>query len=262
MKLPTRAKRVFRAPPSRDGNAPSRFHRAHERRVPPQKSENSIEIVSKRDNSASQISQLGKAHTLEKEIKLAATKPIEAAKLCKQSASRMEKGFHDERRRHIVAAYAIASSLAAKPTSLAQFYELRFWDERTKKPSPDPARLLLNVMVFDFGAINNRTKYKRVSVYAKALDRFWTNKVSVGDVEAKIKEAGGVQKLYQAASNSALKRSRPKPSQSLKLHILSDRLRQQLLATPDGETLWIKIRREKGDRGAAATVLSIQSPTS
>jgi hypothetical protein len=66
---------------------------------------------------------------------LAAVEPLKAARRCQAEISTMLGGFHDERRRHIAEAYAVARALQNNPRAWENFRKDEFWEQRKKKPS-------------------------------------------------------------------------------------------------------------------------------
>jgi hypothetical protein len=68
-------------------------------------------------------------------LDLAAIEPIKAARRCQADISAMNSGFHEEKRRHIAEAYAIARALQNNPRAWENFRKDEFWEQRKKKPS-------------------------------------------------------------------------------------------------------------------------------
>ena len=182
-------------------------------RRPPQ---NARPNVALRDNGIPPEQKLKDAQTPSKPIfDLATVTPLQAASRCRNEISAMRSGFTKERRRHLAEAYAIASVLEYSEPDWRKFIEHEFWEQRDKRPKMDDVkRPLLFVMVFVFDAID-RTRYRAAWRYAKALKAFWADDIPAREVEAKIKEAGGIEKLYRASAPKQTKKK--KRSESLKL---------------------------------------------
>jgi hypothetical protein len=184
---------------------------------------------------------------------LAAVEPIEAARRCQKAIADMNSGFHEERRRRIAEAYAVARALQNNPRAWENFRKDDFWQQRKKKPSIEDRKApLLPVMVFVFNAID-RNRYKSASKYAAALQQYLTHDVPAQEVAAKIKKAGGIEKLYRdSAANKPKKK--PKPEQSLKLLPGSDALRKKILAVPKGQKAQLIIKRVDSEQGVVAII--------
>lgn len=212
--------------------------------------------VAKRDNHVAQEEKprgdiTRKSDTV---LDLAAVEPVKAARRCQAEISTLYNGFHKERRRLIADAYAIACGLENNPRAWGKFLEDPFWNARKKKPTiDDRAEPLLHVMVFVFKAID-RNIYKRAAKYAAALKRYWADDVPPREVAAKIKEDGGIEKLYQAPTANKPKK-KAEPEQSLKLLPDSEALRKKLLALPVGKKARLIIERVTAERGVVATII-------
>jgi hypothetical protein len=162
-------------------------------------------------------------------------------------------GFHNEMRRHMAVAYAVA--LQKSRQAWRSFIDDEFWQHRKRPPKMDDQReALLHVMVFVFKALD-RNSYKRASKYAAGLKQYWIDNVPAQKVEAKIKEDGGIEALYEASAANKPKK-KPKPKQSLlKLCSASEALTKALLALPVGKTARLIIRRVTGERGVVARIV-------
>jgi hypothetical protein len=169
----------------------------------------------------------------------------------------MYSGFHKEMRRHIAEAYAIACGLENNSKAWRSFIEDDFWKKRKKKPTFDDRNdPLLHVMVFVFNAID-RNRYKRASKYATPLRQYWRDYVPAQEVEAKIKQDGGIEALCRASAANKPKK-KPKLKQSLlKLCSASEALTKALLALPVGKKARLIIKRVTNQGGAVAMIMSV-----
>ena len=137
------------------------------------------------------------------------------------------------------------------------FIEDDFWQHREKPPSIEDRKApLLPVMLFVFNAID-RNRYKRAQKYAAGLKQYWIDNVPAQKVEAKIKQDGGIEALYEASAANKPKK-KPKPKQSLlKLCSASEALTKALLALPVGKKARLIIKRVTNQGGAVAMIMSV-----
>jgi hypothetical protein len=171
----------------------------------------------------------------------------------------MLSGFHEERRRHIAEAYAVARALQNDPRAWENFRKDDFWQQRKKKPSIEDRKApLLPVMVFVFNAID-RNRYKSASKYAAALQQYLTHDVPAQEVAAKIKKAGGIEKLYRdSAGSKSNKRAKSQPS-LLTLLPGSEAVRRRLSALQVGEKARSIFKRVPSKRGVKLLIISVDS---
>jgi hypothetical protein len=112
----------------------------------------------------------------------------------------------------------------------------------------------LPVLVFVFNAID-RNRYKSASKYAAALQQYLTHDVPAQEVAAKIKKAGGIEKLYRDSAGSKSNK-KVKPEQSLKLTFsATEGRRGSLLALSEGQEARLIIRRVTTERGVVARIV-------
>jgi hypothetical protein len=192
-------------------------------------------------------------------LDLAAVEPIKAARRCQAEISTMLSGFHEERRRHIAEAYAVARALQKNRQAWRSFIADEFWQQRKRPPKmDDQSEPLLHVMVFVFNAID-RNRYKSASKYAAALQQYFTHDVPAQEVAAKIKKVGGIEALYRDSAGSKSNK-KVKPEQSLlKLRSASEALTKKLLALPVGEKARLIIQRVASQGGAVAMIMRVDS---
>ena len=132
-------------------------------------------------------------------FKMARKDPIHAAQFCKGAISVMERGYHEELRRHIAEAYAIAYAFERDYKAWKVFQKDVFWKYRTKKPAFN--NKLLQVLVWLFEA-KDRLAYDRAWKYSVALEGYVSKGVKPEDVEEKIRHDGGIEALYRLASKA------------------------------------------------------------
>ena len=169
----------------------------------------------------------------------------------------MLSGFHEERRRHIAEAYAIACGLENNAKAWRSFIQDDFWQHRKKPPKmDDQSQPLLHVMVFVFKAVD-RIRYQRISKYAAAVRQYWTDDVPPQDVEAKIKKDGGIKALGRAATGNAPKKAKPQQS-LLTLVPGSEAVRRRLEALQVGEKARSIFKRVSSKRGVTLMIISVE----
>jgi hypothetical protein len=213
--------------------------------------------VAFRDN---QVPQNGKAQDVGTKnrtvFELAAIEPLKAAKHCRAKISAATGGFHEEMRRHLAEAYAVACALEKNRQAWRSFIQDEFWQQRKRPPKMDDQREpLLHVIVFVFDAAIDRNRYKRAAKYAAALKQYWIDNVPAREVAAKIEEDGGIEALSQASAESKPKKKQ-KPEQSSKLTFsASEARRGSLLALSEGQEAHLIVRRVTGERGVVARIV-------
>jgi hypothetical protein len=170
----------------------------------------------------------------------------------------MNSGFHEERRRHIAEAYAIACGLENNAKAWRSFIQDDFWQHRKKPPKmDDQSQPLLHVMVFVFNAID-RNRYKSASKYAAALQQYLTHDVPAQEVAAKIKKAGGIEKLYRDSAGSKSNKKAKSQQSLLTLLPVSEAVRRKLSALQVGEKARSIIKRVSSKRGVTLMIISVE----
>ncbi len=212
-------------------------------------------IVAKRDN---QVRRKGQPRDIRKPVTLfdlAAEEPVKAAKRCREKISAATGGYHQEMRRQLAVAYAVARALQKSRHEWRSFINDDFWQNRKRPLTMDDQREpLLHVLVFVFEA-NDRNVYKRAAKYAAGLKQYWRDNVSSRQIAAKIKEDGGIEALSQASAERGPKK-RQKPEQSSKLTFSASAAgTKALLALSEGQEARLTIRRVTGARGVVARIL-------
>jgi hypothetical protein len=115
----------------------------------------------------------------------------------------------------------------------------------------------LPVLVFVFNAID-RNRYKSASKYAAALQQYLTHDVPAQEVAAKIKKAGGIEKLYRDSAGS--KSNKKAKSQQSLLTLLpgSEAVRRMLAALQVGEKARSIFKRVPSKRGVKLMIISVE----
>ena len=245
-----------RVPPTTRRPAPKQIpHTAYSPPPPPPRRPRDVALRDNRLAHKGKPRDIGrKADTV---LDMAAIELIEAARHCQDEISTLYRGFTTERRRLIAKAYGIARGLQKNPQAWCTFIEDEFWQQRKKKPSIEDRKApLLPVFVFVFKAVD-RIRYQRISKYAAALQQYLTHDVPAQEVAAKIKKAGGIEKLYRHSAGSKPNNKTKSQQSLLTLVPGSEAVRRRLEALQVGEKARSIIKRVSSKRGVTLMILSV-----
>jgi len=133
------------------------------------------------------------------DVDYALRSPVGALLQVQSHYRHIEKTYQAQLRQMLALAYAAYSALAEDNDKMIDFFEHCDGDEELKKLIKSDAHLLRVVLSFTF---NSSHGYNRAHKYFRALELYTIEEVPPEEVEALIKEQGGIDAVYDRAKKA------------------------------------------------------------
>lgn len=116
----------------------------------------------------------------------------------RENFAAIRSGYRKDLRRQLAEAYDLATFLQDDNSAWIDFCRLDAWQNVRSRPrDTDPTNTLGYVLRFAVG-FNGRAATKKASKYLSALSGFFSEGVPPVEIERKIREGGGIEKLARA----------------------------------------------------------------
>lgn len=174
----------------------------------------------------------------------------------------LRKGHRNNLRRQLVSVYDLATFLREDSSAWVEFCRLDEWKNVRSRPrTANPTNVLRHVIRFIVG-FGGDTARKKASKYHKALSRFFEEGVPPTEIEQKIREGGGIEKLARAnakqrkTADTYSEEAKEMPEITLKL---SGEKVKRLLEIEGALPIRLKIRKMKAKGSTlSARLLSVK----
>ncbi|RDL49742.1 hypothetical protein BLJAPNOD_00850 [Ensifer sp. M14] len=181
----------------------------------------------------------------------------------RENFAAIRSGYRKDLRRQLAAAYDLATFLQDDNSAWIEFCRLDTWENVRSRPrDTDPTNALAYVLRFAVG-FSGRAATKKASKYLSALSGFLSEGVPPAEIERKIREGGGIEKLARA--DAALRKQaekkgddEAKETPEITLKLRGEKVRR-LLEVEGALPIGLKIRKMK-TKGAtvSARLISVK----